>query len=1855
MKKKKLALFQSVVSLLLCISMLAGTTFAWFTDSVTTGLNTIAAGNLDVELFHSNAAVSGEKVDASTDLFLDLNGDPILWEPGVVSYENLRVTNAGDLALAYQLAINTAGENYVVDDSGAQYGLTQILKVGVVEGGITATDRAGVVASVETSNWTTLDNFLRSGTLLPEGAGESEKTWGVVIYWEPGENDNYWNLNNGKTLSTGEALTIELGVSLLATQEQYESDAFGTDYDDTAKTDFFPEFTLSGTVSTTVTPNDQNQTASEVLMTKGQLSATVPAGVQLAENTTELTMSVTEMDTSGANITLGANETMRSLDVHIAGVAEENTVPMTITLAGAAPLGLNSGNLNLYHVEDGVSNAMTLVDSGTEFSAHNQFKYDPATGDIVLYMATFSEVALVADEENAWNGRTEVFSGGTGTENDPYIIANADQLAYMGDRVSNENADYGNAHYKLISDINIGGIENYNANGRKVLWYPIGYNKVGGTTTDKGNWYTYGGSFKGVFDGAGHTITGIYQNTWAMVGDYDGTYYNDAMGLFGFVNGGTVKNLTIDNFYSEGEFAPTGCVTAYAAGVATFENIAITNSHPQTYNTGVAGIVGWDSGDDSKYTFKNITVDSSNTISALWGSWDVAAAGLMGYLGETSTANLTNCHVSATIDVYNDVCGNYQYYWYRYCGMLIGTVDRSKEDGSLDLSNITATGCTVNFGDRHEYYYCEFVENTKASYTHDYQMSRVSNDNIVGSGDSAICQGHDHESAGKETVDGVEVLIEDKQAVYIPFYQLFGGYGWGVQGIDIAALANLDIDADKIAVTDSDNEKSVEKFKVADTADKSYTSGTTVTIGELFAAIEDTTIAIDEDNVQVTVSPADDTSTASANYIANTTDWMQGTIQFSGIGAAEIIITDYYFCKSTSLTVTIVEPADVDKFKASANFTGDFLYRVGNVNTVALGSLFDAVEGQEENIGNVTVSIEPLNNASVSGTYTANTTEWTQGTIQFSGTGPVKVTIDDDAYSNEFSMELEVVNATNVTDYSGLGNRSSVLLNDITMSSGSSYYLSSATLYGNGFTFDMSDGTYAAGGNTSSNYVFGLNNATIDNTRVVGAVYTQYGATVQSEYNRAAVLTTGNCSITNSHISNCASAVRIKDGTLTIDNSTIKGGNFANIDIRGGNVTLNDVTTINQVNGNDTAEDGTIVVGLGVVIYYENVLSTTTLDVTGTFTQYNHLSESQAKTYITDTTASTLVNEMFTDSYSGLQYTKDNEKWINTGIISMINTVGDANISDINGYSGMVASVSGVDGYVYTEKPDDTSIDAGSTETDSEQGAIPPEYSFDYTTKNYVAKTDGSNDYCYEENGVVYISMDAGDTFNWDTSILSVTKNGQTLDYTVSMNGTDYTGKSIAFNTAGEYEVVYTYTDDNNYSIPRAITTTSKTYTQTVKISVAVIAASAKNATFTMGSSNAATEKITIDNVTYVSATGVTADHSTWTYMTIGDQKIYYPIVAAKLTSTKGSSSYAYFPVFENVITITDYADNGTADAFTYNSSTTTLPSTLTAVKGVYKAASDVTSWSNLTNSNLTQSGASKIFKWASSSDAPSDPETYNNVLCYKSPQISADRVAYITLVQYSYTDATNTTYYYYVGYTLEAFTKQSTCVTPDTLITLADGTQKRIDEVTYEDRLLVWDFCEGKYTDAPAATLTNHGVGNYRILTLNFDDGTKVKVIAGHGFFHKDTNKFVIITESNVENYVGSEFVMQNGDDYSYTKLVSYDVETEYTESWSLMTSEYHNCIIEGVFSLTPTEVGYSPDYLMPFEMGDNMRYDEASMQADIEKYGLTTYEEVAEYFTYEQYVAIKLERTNIVIGKGYITFEEMLYLINLHENEFS
>ena len=225
-----------------------------------------------------------------------------------------------------------------------------------------------------------------------------------------------------------------------------------------------------------------------------------------------------------------------------------------------------------------------------------------------------------------------------------------------------------------------------------------------------------------------------------------------------------------------------------------------------------------------------------------------------------------------------------------------------------------------------------------------------------------------------------------------------------------------------------------------------------------------------------------------------------------------------------------------------------------------------------------------------------------------------------------------------------------------------------------------------------------------------------------------------------------------------------------------------------------------------------------------------------------------------------------------------------------------------------------------------------------------------------------------------------------------------------------------------------------------------------------------------------------------------------------------------------------------------------------------------------------------------------------------------------------------------------------SGCVETGSLITLADGTQKRIEDVTYNDMLLVWDFFKGEYAAVPASVIVFHGNDYYDVVTLIFSDGTEVRTIGAHDFFDVAANEFVSIRKENVASFVGHEFIKTDGNGYSTVTLVDYTIVNKYTGSYSILTAYHNNFIVENMLSLTPLLAIDVERFCEYFEVGEGMKYDEEKMQADIEKYGLYTYEDFADYLTYEQYLALNAPYYKVLVEQGYVTFEDLLKAISLY-----
>ena len=253
-KSTKRALVSSALAIIMCVAMLIGATFAWFTDTASTGVNKIQAGNLDIkveyakEKMNDDGTLAGEltdwtPIDNATNVF-----DPnALWEPGRTEYVVFRITNNGNLALKYKLSLETLAQKPGTNKAGEEFYLADYLcasaKVNVGPGEIgsgvstlgafmTKLNDLGVagVKNVLDPEYHPLTDATVNGTLLP---GKTNCV--PMAIWMPTSVGNEAN-----AISPDKAATIDFGINVVATQDTVESDSFNNQYDADAPLDFEP-------------------------------------------------------------------------------------------------------------------------------------------------------------------------------------------------------------------------------------------------------------------------------------------------------------------------------------------------------------------------------------------------------------------------------------------------------------------------------------------------------------------------------------------------------------------------------------------------------------------------------------------------------------------------------------------------------------------------------------------------------------------------------------------------------------------------------------------------------------------------------------------------------------------------------------------------------------------------------------------------------------------------------------------------------------------------------------------------------------------------------------------------------------------------------------------------------------------------------------------------------------------------------------------------------------------------------------------------------------------------------------------------------------------------------------------------------------------------------------------------------------------------------------------------------------------------------------------------------------------------------------------------------------------------------
>lgn len=234
-KNTKRALLSSVMALFLCFAMLLGTTYAWFTDSVTSANNVIQSGNLDVVLeYKSNWSDGWATVDENTKIFKD----GALYEPGYTEVVYLRISNAGSLALKYLLSFNLANEEGSINVYGDEFKLSDYLQIGYhvqdeYSSGFNYADilmphmfgtREAALNSVELQKLSEANAVIcENAPILP---GDDTAQVVAIVLTMPDTVGNEANTRLGE-----DAPYIELGVRLFATQYTHENDSFGNQYD----------------------------------------------------------------------------------------------------------------------------------------------------------------------------------------------------------------------------------------------------------------------------------------------------------------------------------------------------------------------------------------------------------------------------------------------------------------------------------------------------------------------------------------------------------------------------------------------------------------------------------------------------------------------------------------------------------------------------------------------------------------------------------------------------------------------------------------------------------------------------------------------------------------------------------------------------------------------------------------------------------------------------------------------------------------------------------------------------------------------------------------------------------------------------------------------------------------------------------------------------------------------------------------------------------------------------------------------------------------------------------------------------------------------------------------------------------------------------------------------------------------------------------------------------------------------------------------------------------------------------------------------------------------------------------------
>ena len=398
MKNTKKSLIASGISLAVSVALLAGSTFAWFTDSVTNKGNKIQAGNLAVGLWQKTDTLSDDQeaevpaLPAEGD-YTDISDSqtPVfgydLWEPGYSDGAVLQVRNNGTDALKYELAfagfdVKTGAEPAGTAEQDGN--IAEVLDVYLLDTYRTPTAAdtpAGTLADFM------VDPAIDSGVLA---SGVNSGDINIVVKMRETAGNEY------------QGASVEFDIELRATQAAQEEDGFGNaDYDASANGN--PDYPSWGTITTgrvTVPVAAEGNTV--IKDADGVTTFTVPKEA-IDENAEELVLNIVEKGEVHNGVPVGDDQAAQTYDISIEGLKEDNTAEVTVSFF----IGTGLTGVEVYHYNNEIDDAV----------------YDSDTGIVTFTSTSFSPYTIVSDIKGLVKTEAELMEA---VKNSGTIVLGAD-------------------------------------------------------------------------------------------------------------------------------------------------------------------------------------------------------------------------------------------------------------------------------------------------------------------------------------------------------------------------------------------------------------------------------------------------------------------------------------------------------------------------------------------------------------------------------------------------------------------------------------------------------------------------------------------------------------------------------------------------------------------------------------------------------------------------------------------------------------------------------------------------------------------------------------------------------------------------------------------------------------------------------------------------------------------------------------------------------------------------------------------------------------------------------------------------------------------------------------------------------------------------------------------------------------------------------------------------------------------------------------------------------------------------------------------------------------------------------------